>query len=181
VWRQWHWILFTVSLCKDSRHISSSQNFLLSYFVRARISIVKFLTNRNKRFQCELMLRMNRRPSCEYTMFTYVQRLRNWREKRPSYEGDVDSTVTAEVRRVYYMGVDLLLIPFSYLRLHLVEPLIPSGVVRTLERNSFWVTFQMVHPTFVCILLHPIDYSGRQHECCSCYETLQSPCLFYWR
>jgi hypothetical protein len=29
IWRWWHWILCTVSLCRECWHISSSQNFLL--------------------------------------------------------------------------------------------------------------------------------------------------------
>jgi hypothetical protein len=36
--------------------------------------------------------------------------LSNWREQRPSNQGDLDSSVTGEVGRVYYTGVDLLMI-----------------------------------------------------------------------
>jgi hypothetical protein len=53
---------------------------------------------------------MNTLPAREYTMFASAQLLRNWREQRPSNQGDFDSSVTGEVRRVYYTGVDLLLI-----------------------------------------------------------------------
>jgi hypothetical protein len=43
VWRLWHWILFTVSLCRESRHISSSQNFLFCYwFLNDFVSAAKF-------------------------------------------------------------------------------------------------------------------------------------------
>jgi hypothetical protein len=43
-------------------------------------------------------------------MFTPAQLWRNWREQRPSNEGDLDSGVTGDVWRVYYMGVDLILL-----------------------------------------------------------------------
>jgi hypothetical protein len=37
----------------------------------------------------------------EYTMFAPAQLLRNWRVQRPSNKGDLDSSVTTEIRRVY--------------------------------------------------------------------------------
>jgi hypothetical protein len=43
-------------------------------------------------------------------MFLSVQLLRNWGEQRPSNQGDLYSSVTAENGRVYYTGVDTLLI-----------------------------------------------------------------------
>jgi hypothetical protein len=43
-------------------------------------------------------------------MFAPAQLLRNWGEQRPSKKGDLYSSVTGEVERVYYVGVDLLLI-----------------------------------------------------------------------
>jgi hypothetical protein len=46
----------------------------------------------------------------EYTMFTPAQLLRNWREQRPSNNGDLDLTVTGDVGIVYYTGVDLILV-----------------------------------------------------------------------
>jgi hypothetical protein len=59
-------------------------------------------------------LRMNTRSARVYNMFASVQLLRNWREQRPSNQGDLDSSVTGEGGRVYYTGVDLLLISFLY-------------------------------------------------------------------
>jgi hypothetical protein len=47
-------------------------------------------------------------------MFTSAQRLCNWREQRPSNQGDLDLNVTGEVGRVNYAGVDLLLGLFLY-------------------------------------------------------------------
>jgi hypothetical protein len=41
-------------------------------------------------------------------MFAPVQLLRNWRKQRPSNKGDLDSSVTSGVGRVYYTGADLL-------------------------------------------------------------------------
>jgi hypothetical protein len=50
-------------------------------------------------------------------MFVSSQLLRNGREQRPSNQGDFDSSVTGEFGRVYYTGVDLLLIScFSVVR-----------------------------------------------------------------
>jgi hypothetical protein len=58
---------------------------------------------------------MNTRSVREYTaMFAPTQLLRNWREQRPSNKSDIDSSVMWEVGRVYYTGVDLLLISFLY-------------------------------------------------------------------
>jgi hypothetical protein len=45
-------------------------------------------------------------------MFAPAQLLRNLREQRPSNQGGLDSSVTGEIGRVYYMGVDLLLMQF---------------------------------------------------------------------
>jgi hypothetical protein len=50
----------------------------------------------------------------ECTMLAPAQLMRNWSEPRPSNPGDLGSSVTGEAGRVYYTGVDLLLI--SYLR-----------------------------------------------------------------
>jgi hypothetical protein len=41
VWRWWHWMLLTVSLCRESRHISSSQNFLLVILVCFRFFVIQ--------------------------------------------------------------------------------------------------------------------------------------------
>jgi hypothetical protein len=57
---------------------------------------------------------MNTCSAREDTMFTPAQLLRNWCEERPSNHGDLDSIITGEVGRVYYMGVDQLLISFLY-------------------------------------------------------------------
>jgi hypothetical protein len=40
--------------------------------------------------------------------------LRNWREQRPSKQGYLDSNIKGEVGRVYYTGMELLLISFFY-------------------------------------------------------------------
>jgi hypothetical protein len=57
---------------------------------------------------------MKTRSAQEYTMFPHAQVLRNWRQQRPSNKGELDSSVTGEVGRVYYTGVDLLLVSFLY-------------------------------------------------------------------
>jgi hypothetical protein len=40
--------------------------------------------------------------------------LRSWREQRPSNQGDLNSSVTEDIGRVYYTGVDQILILFFY-------------------------------------------------------------------
>jgi hypothetical protein len=60
-------------------------------------------------------LRMNTRSAHEFTMFVPAQTLRNWREQRPSNQGDLDSSVTGRLGE-YYTGVNLLLISFLYRR-----------------------------------------------------------------
>jgi hypothetical protein len=57
---------------------------------------------------------MNTRSAREYVMFASAQLLSNWRDQRPSNQDDLDSTVTGKAGRVYYTGVDLLLISFLY-------------------------------------------------------------------
>jgi hypothetical protein len=47
-------------------------------------------------------------------MFAPAQLLSNWLEQRPSNQGDLDLSVTGVVGRVYYTGLDLILISFSY-------------------------------------------------------------------
>jgi hypothetical protein len=47
-------------------------------------------------------------------MFAPAQLLHNSCEQRPSNQGGLDSSVTGEVGRVYYTGVDVLLISFLY-------------------------------------------------------------------
>jgi hypothetical protein len=83
--------------------------------------------NSRKRFRCEVMFENEHTSACEYTMFARAQLLRNWCEQRPSSQGDLDSSVAVEIGRVYYAGVDLLLISFLcrsawlLLRLHIIS------------------------------------------------------------
>jgi hypothetical protein len=57
---------------------------------------------------------MSTRSASEYIMFAPAQLPRNWLEQRPSNQGELDSSVTGEVGREYYTGLDLLLIPLLY-------------------------------------------------------------------
>jgi hypothetical protein len=57
---------------------------------------------------------MNTRSAREYTMLSPAQLLRKWGDQRPINKGDLDSSVTGEAGRVYYMGVDLILISVLY-------------------------------------------------------------------
>jgi hypothetical protein len=54
--------------------------------------------------------RINTRSAREYSMFAPAQLLRNRPEQRPSNECDFDLSVTGEIGRVYYKGVDRILI-----------------------------------------------------------------------
>jgi hypothetical protein len=57
---------------------------------------------------------MNTRYAPEYTVFTPAQVLHNWREQRPSNQGDLDSSVTGAVWRVLDRGgpaSDFIFIP----------------------------------------------------------------------
>jgi hypothetical protein len=84
---------------------------LIRYFL-VRIRIAKCFTNSSKRFRYEVMFENEHTFAREYTMFAPAQLLRNWSEQRPSNKDDLDSSVTGEVGRVYYTGVDLLLFFF---------------------------------------------------------------------
>jgi hypothetical protein len=57
---------------------------------------------------------MNTRSAREYTMFAHAQLLRNSREQGLRNQGDLDSSITGEGGRTYYMGVDLLMISFLH-------------------------------------------------------------------
>jgi hypothetical protein len=50
---------------------------------------------------------MNTRSAREYSMLAPAQLLRNWREQRPSNQGDLDSGVTGDIGGVCYTGVGL--------------------------------------------------------------------------
>jgi hypothetical protein len=65
-------------------------------------------------FDAKECSRMNTRSAREYTMFAPAQLLRNWREQRPSNQGDLDSSVTGETGTAFYTGVNLLLIEFLF-------------------------------------------------------------------
>jgi hypothetical protein len=52
--------------------------------------------------------------SAREIMYAPAQRLRNWREQRPSNQSDLDSSVSGDVGRAYYMGlpaVDFIFVP----------------------------------------------------------------------
>jgi hypothetical protein len=65
-------------------------------------------------FDVKFCSRMNARSAREHTMFAPAQLLRNWREQRPSNKGDLGSSVTREIRKIYYAGVDLILISILF-------------------------------------------------------------------
>jgi hypothetical protein len=59
---------------------------------------------------------MNTRSAREYTVFASAQLLRNWREQRPSSQGDVNSSVTGEAGRAYLLhrggpSSDIIFVP----------------------------------------------------------------------
>jgi hypothetical protein len=83
------------------------------FFVRIRSDINASRTAAND-FSAKWCSRVNTRSSRAYTLFVPAQLLRNWHEQRPSNQGYLDSSVTGKVGRVYYTGVDLILISFSY-------------------------------------------------------------------
>jgi hypothetical protein len=72
---------------------------------------------------------MNTRSAREYTMFAPAQLLRNWREQRPSNNGDLDSRVAGEIGIVYYTGVDLLLVSFLYRSVRLLLGFVLNGTL----------------------------------------------------
>jgi hypothetical protein len=65
-------------------------------------------------FDAKQYSRMNTCSPHECTMLTPAQLLHSWCEWWPSNKNDLDLNVMGEVGRVYYMGVDLLLILFLY-------------------------------------------------------------------
>jgi hypothetical protein len=88
------------------------------------------------------------RSACEYTMFAPVQLLHNWHEQWPCNQGDLYLSITGALRRVYYMGVDLLLISFLYCSMWLLLGCVLLGI--------FYI--------YIYIYIHPISYIGKKVE-----------------
>jgi hypothetical protein len=86
---------------------------------------------------------MNTRSAREYTMFAPAQLLRHWREQRRSNQGDLDSSVTVEVGRVYYTGVDLLLTSFLYRTTWLLLGCVLNGTLKNLHGAVFHKTLKL--------------------------------------
>jgi hypothetical protein len=63
-------------------------------------------------YDAKFCSRMNIHSAHEYTTFAPAQLLHNWHEQQPSNQGNLDLSVMGEVERIYYMGMDLLLISF---------------------------------------------------------------------
>jgi hypothetical protein len=64
--------------------------------------------------QCEVQLGINSRSAPEYVMFAPPQLLRNYREQRPSSQGDLKSSATGKVGGGCYTEMDLPLTSFVY-------------------------------------------------------------------
>jgi hypothetical protein len=75
---------------------------LVRYFLVMR-HIAKNFTN-CKRFRHKVMFKMNVRFAPEHTKFTLARLLCNWRMRRPSNEGDLESSVSGEDGRVHCTG-----------------------------------------------------------------------------
>jgi hypothetical protein len=90
--------------CYQSVHWRITRYFLV------RIRIAKSFTNSSKRFRCKVMF------DNEHKICSWIHHVRICTafEQRPSNQGDLDSSVTGEVGRVYYTGVGLLLVSFLY-------------------------------------------------------------------
>jgi hypothetical protein len=95
-------------LLEDTQTLPVSRNFVTS-----RCIVVLFGTSspgyalvnasRTAANDFDAIVRMNTRSGREYTMFAPAQLLRNWREQRPSSQGDLISNVTGEVGKVYLL------------------------------------------------------------------------------
>jgi hypothetical protein len=64
-------------------------------------------------------------------MFESAQILRNWREQRPSIEGDLDRSVTGEAGIVHCLGIDLFSISFLYRSTQGRSRVIPDKTLKT--------------------------------------------------
>jgi hypothetical protein len=78
-------------------------------------------------------------------MFAPARLLGNWSEQRPSNQGDPDLSVTGEVGRVYYTGVDLLLISFSYRNTWILFGSVLNGTSFTTSFREIVDIFDMRH------------------------------------
>jgi hypothetical protein len=86
------------NFCYQSVYCRLIRDFLF------KTRIASCFTNSSKRFRCEVgqYSRMNTRCARGYNILAPAQPLRSWREQRPSNHGEIDSSVTGEVGRVYY-------------------------------------------------------------------------------
>jgi hypothetical protein len=88
--------------------------------------------------QCSIM---NTCSAREYTMFAPAQLLLIWSEQRPSIKGDLDSSVTGTVGRVYYTWTELLVISFLYRSAWLFLGCVLNGtlcIIRILNYTEKW-------------------------------------------
>jgi hypothetical protein len=76
----------------------------LNRWLLVRKLIAKCFTGSSERFRCTVMLIMNAPSAREKTMFGHEQFLRNWRQQRPSNQGEIDSSIRLEVVIIYYTG-----------------------------------------------------------------------------
>jgi hypothetical protein len=88
-----------------------SMYYCLVRYLLDNMHNAKCFTN-SSNFDEKQCLRMNACSAREYTMFALAHLLRNWHGQRPSSKDGGDLSVTGGVWRVYYMGMDLLLIYF---------------------------------------------------------------------
>jgi hypothetical protein len=99
-------------------------------------------------------------------MFTSARLLCNWRDQRPSNQDDLDSSVTRETGRVYYMGVDLLPISFLYRRTWLLLGCVLNGTpcIRINSRYIWFVALKirtyLTHSVLTCVRWIWLLYDG---------------------
>jgi hypothetical protein len=107
--------MLTVSttFSKTTIHLSQCVCTTLRIVSKSMLATACF-TNSRKRFSCSVIFE-NEHASCSwYTVFALAHLLCKWCGQRPSNKGDLGCSVAGLVGKVYYTGVDLLLISFLY-------------------------------------------------------------------
>jgi hypothetical protein len=85
--------------CPNYTSKRKATSILSSYSV-LRVRVLHI--NRSERFRSGVMFGKEQSSAPEYMMLAPTKLLRNWQEEQPSYQGDIDSSVTRKVGTVHY-------------------------------------------------------------------------------
>jgi hypothetical protein len=88
----------------------------------------------------------------EHTFCSWIHRVRmilsSWRERRPSNQGDLDSSVTGEVGRVLHGGGNASGVPFLYCSTWLLLCCVLNGTASNNQIVQVWLNTQFASEAY---------------------------------